>query len=132
MRELRFQRPVTAEGRYVQQQGSRERYGHVVLAFESCDAPGLTFIWDVAETEIPLMYRQATLDGIQSWFGSQAPLAGYELQHTKICVVGGSHHETDSNDLSYTFAASNAFALAVNMSGLLEKKLVSPFERLLS
>lgn len=128
MHDLRFTSAITVEGRFVRQQGGRERFGHVLLTIEPCAAPGVSFSWEVLESQVPSIFRRATFDGIEGWFRDGAPLEGYELQHTKIRVVDGSYHETDSNDLSYTFAATNAFAAAVNIAGLLPNPLVSPYE----
>ncbi|MGJ7575731.1 hypothetical protein ACSFBX_34820 [Variovorax sp. RB2P76] len=127
MNDLRFTTSITVEGRFIRQRGSGERYGDVVLTIEASDMPGVTYSWEVPESQIPSMFRQATVDGIELWFREGAPLDGYRLWHTKIRVVGGSTHETDSTELSYTYAAANAFALAVNTASLLEKPLISPF-----
>ena len=123
MLPLRFLSPVTAEGRFIRQAGGMHRFGRVVLRMEPSGAPGMTYAWEVSEAQIPSMYRKATLDGIERWFSHGCALDGYELQHTKVRVVDGSHHETDSNELSYTFAAAEAFALAMNDAELLDRPL---------
>jgi elongation factor G len=123
MLPLRFLSRVTAEGRFIRQAGGMHRFGRVVLTIEPSEAPGTTYAWEVPEAQIPSMYSKATLDGIKRWFSHGSALDGYELQYTKVRVVDGSHHETDSNELSYTFAAAEAFALAVNAAQLLDRPL---------
>ncbi|MGJ7542288.1 hypothetical protein [Variovorax sp. LT1R16] len=128
MKDLRFTSAITVEGRFVRQRGGRHHFGEVVLTIEASDTPSATYSWEVPESQIPSMFQQATFNGIQAWFREGSALDGYELRHTHIRVVGGSHHEIDSNESSYTYAATNAFALAINTAGLLAKPLVSPFE----
>ncbi|MGF6350850.1 hypothetical protein [Variovorax sp. W2I14] len=124
MRPLRFLSPVTAEGCFIRQAGGMHRFGRVVLRIEPSEEPGMTYAWEVSEAQIPSMYRQATLEGIERWFSHGSALHGYELQQTMVRVVDGAHHKTDSNELSYTFAAAEAFALAVNAAELIDRPLV--------
>lgn len=123
MRPLRFLSPVTAEGCFIRQAGGMHRFGRVVLRIEPSEEPGMAYAWEVSEAQIPSMYRQATLEGIERWFSHGSALDGYELQQTMVRVVDGAHHETDSNELSYTFAAAEAFALAVNAAELIDRPL---------
>ena len=44
----------------------------------------MAYAWEVSEAQIPSMYRQATLEGIERWFSHGSALHGYELQQTMV------------------------------------------------
>lgn len=110
---LRFEVPTLGEARFIRQQGSPGRYGHVALQVEETDARELEMVWKVPENSIPKIYREAVFRGISGLFEAGAKFDGYFPGKLCVKVVGGSHHEIDSNESSYVIAAAMAFINAV-------------------
>ena len=117
MKHLVFPTPTRGEGRFIRQQGSPGRYGHVVLLVQSSDQPLLPIEWSVPEECIPLAYMQAISQGITGLFEAESKFSKWSPTGFSVRVIGGSHHETDSNEVSYTLAAAEAFIHAVENSG---------------
>lgn len=115
MNTIRFLRAVNAEGRFIQQ-AEPGRYGHVLLVVEPTSEPGLSFSWEVSEKDIPSSYAGSVLAGIRRVFSPGGSMEGMECSNTKVRVIGGSFHETDSSPLCYTAAASIAFEQALKKS----------------
>lgn len=117
MSEVRFLSPVSAEGRFIRQQSEPGRYGHILLVVEPNSEPGLTFSWEVSEHDIPSSYADSIFSGIRQVFSSGRAMEGAECTHTKVRIVGGSFHETDSSPLCYKAAACIAFEQALQKAG---------------
>jgi hypothetical protein len=96
--------------------GRNVRFSDDITLFEF--APGfcrhsLDIAWDVSEASIPGAYREAVRRGIAGLFESDAKFEDFLPNRLCVRVVGGSHHETDSNESSYVIAAAMAFVNAV-------------------
>lgn len=108
MLHVLFQQQALGEGRFVRQRGSPGRYGHVVLVVEPVKGQGLSFAWEVRNDEIPSEYEESVQRGVKALFLDDGPFAGVQ-QGLHVRVIGGSFHETDSNEMSYFMAAASAF-----------------------
>lgn len=112
MKKLLIQRATTGEGRFIRQTGF-PRFGHVVLSVEPSFGSGLSFQWEVSQEQIPEMFRGSIQMGVSRTFEPGARFAQYEPDGILIRVVGGSCHETDSNEGSFEIAAMEAFVMAL-------------------
>jgi elongation factor G len=117
---LRFGVQTFGEARFIRQQGSPGRYGHVALQVEETDVRELEMVWMVPAASIPEVYREAVFRGISSLFEAGAKFDGYFPGKLCVKVVGGSQHETDSNESSYFIAAAMAFINAVESANASE------------
>ncbi len=116
-----FKSPVGAEGRFIRQAGEPGRYGHVLIIVEPSSAPGVSFSWEVLESQVPSLYKEAVYAGINSLFDVEGKFEQIECNDITVRVVGGSFHETDSSPLCYTKAASIAFEDAARRAGFVDK-----------
>ena len=113
-----LQRPATGEGRFIRQQGSPGRYGHVSLLVEPTEeGDPWALLWEVQSSQIPPHFGEAVRRGIVSLFVEGAPLERWPLEGFSVRVVGGSFHDTDSNELSFVMAAGYAFLDALKNGG---------------
>ena len=111
-----FHRAVQGEGRYIRQRGAPGRYGHVILVVEPSATEGLTFLWEAREADVPRAFEAAIEQGVRALFTSDGPFQGIR-EALRVRIVGGSHHETDSNEPSYVMAAAAAFRDAASRAG---------------
>jgi elongation factor G len=114
MTALIISRPTRGEGRFIKQSGPIGRFGHVILVVEPTEGPTIELSWQVPEASIPEEFRPSVLQGITGLFKPGGKYASFEPKGLLVRVVGGTYHPTDSNELSYTLAASAAFINAVN------------------
>ncbi|WP_208507538.1 hypothetical protein [Variovorax paradoxus] len=112
MKRLLIQRATTGEGQFIRQIGF-PRFGHVVLSVEPSSGSGLSFQWEVSPEQIPEMFRDAVRRGVGRMFEPGAKFDQYEPDGILISVVGGSSHDTDSNEGSFEIAAMKAFVMAL-------------------
>jgi elongation factor G len=117
VQSLQVKQPTLGEARFVRQRGGLHRYGHVVLVVESCNMDVLEIIWEVPESAIPAEFRQAVLRGIHGVFEPEAKYAAFTSSGLKVKIVGGSYHDTDSNEGSYEIAGGLAFINAITTAG---------------
>ena len=98
-----------AEGKYIRQTGGSGNYGHCKLRIEP-DVPGkgYEFINDLKVGSIPSEYVESIDKGIQAAM-RQGVVGGFPVVDVKVTLYDGSYHETDSNPMAFTFAASIAF-----------------------
>lgn len=111
-KKLLVQRATTGEGRFIRQAGF-PRFGHVVLTVEHSFDHGLSFRWEVSQEQIPEMFRRAVCRGVSRVFEPGAKFGQYQPDGILVRVVGGTSHETDSNEGSFEVAAMQAFVMAV-------------------
>lgn len=111
-RKLLVQRPLTGEYRFIRQTGF-PRFGHVSLSVEPSSEDGLSFRWDVVPEQIPEMFREAVYKGVTRSFEPGAQFGEYAPDGLLVRVIGGSFHETDSNEGSFEIASMQAFAHAL-------------------
>ncbi|WP_431095357.1 hypothetical protein [Polaromonas aquatica] len=113
-----LQCPATGEGRFIRQQGSPGRYGHVSLLVEPAEGgEPWALLWEVQPFQIPDHFEEAVRRGIASLFVEDAPLGRWPLEGFSVRVIGGSFHDTDSNELSFVMAAGYAFLDALKNGG---------------
>ncbi len=104
-----IRKTVTAEGTFERQTGGREHYGHVVLQLEPNErGQGLTFVSQVSDQQIPEQYVRVVEHALRNTMGSGV-LAGYPVIDVKVTLCGGSWHETNSSDMAFGVAATQAF-----------------------
>ncbi|WP_395345914.1 hypothetical protein [Variovorax sp. UC122_21] len=115
MKKLLIQRATTGEGQFIRQIGF-PRFGHVVLSVEPSSRSGLSFQWEVSPEQIPEMFRDAVRRGVSRMFEPGAKFDQYEPDGILIRVVGGSSHDTDSNEGSFEIAAMKAFVMALALA----------------
>ncbi|MBX9767648.1 MAG: elongation factor G, partial [Bdellovibrionales bacterium] len=77
-------------------------------------------------TQIPKEYLPIIESGFHEAMDNGV-LAGYQMMGVKARLVGGSFHETDSNEVAFKIAASIAFKEAAKSC---EPKLLEPYARL--
>ena len=121
MKQLTFKSAVEGEGRAILPipQNEPGRYGHIVLIAEPGTKTGLSFEWKVPEGGVPEKYKNAVFTGIEDLFGPNGELAEYVCANIRVRVVGGSWHEWDSSERSFSKAAQLAFMDAVKRGGSL-------------
>jgi len=105
--------PGRGESRFVRQMGPPGHYGHVVLTVEPTSESNFVLEWAVDESSIPVKFLPAILKGISATCTPGDVFQRCRFVHTKVRVIGGSTHEIDSKELSFTMAAHSAFTQAV-------------------
>jgi len=113
MKIIQLSKSTTGEARFIRQTGCPGRYGHVILRLESAPGAALSFSWEVACDDIPQEFESAVKKGVLALFEPGAKLAGRCSDGLRVRITGGSFHEVDSNEFSYTMAAAAAFLQAV-------------------
>lgn len=116
MKKLHFTQATKGEGHFIRQQGPPGRYGHVILLVEPFASKEIEFSWEAQANQIPKEFEQSVQAGVLRLFESGAPLEGWSSSDLKVRIIGGSSHETDSNEVSYVMAAAMAFQQAVKIS----------------
>ena len=114
MKTLHFPQPTKAEGRFIKQSGPIGRFGHVVLLVEQTTSHRLELSWQVPQSAIPAEFQESVTRGIRRLFEPGAKFSGVSPVGLLVRVVGGTFHPTDSNEISYELASSQAFLNAVN------------------
>jgi elongation factor G len=121
---IRFLERTTTEGKYIRQtSGGGDSYGHILMLIEPSEEPGLTFAWEVSDSQIPSTYADAVYAGINKLFQKDGVFADHRCENTLVRVIDGSHHSVDSNNYSYKTAAKIAFQKAVNQSGSISESI---------
>lgn len=121
MKQLILNSAVEGEGRAILPipQNESGRYGHIVLIAEPGTKTGLSLEWNVPEGGVPEKYKNAVFAGIEDLFSQNGELAKYECANVRVRVIGGSWHEWDSSERSFSKAAQLAFMDAVRRGGAL-------------
>lgn len=100
---------IESEGKYMRQTGGRDHYGHVCLRIEPSErGNGVQFMADVPETAIPAKYVPVIQEALYATAGSGV-LAGYPITDVTVTLYGGSYHETNSSDMAFAIATTQAF-----------------------
>ncbi len=110
------------EGKYIKQTGGKGQYGHVVLEVRpNTHGGGLKFVNGIKGGTIPAEYIPAIEQGVTEAM-TYGVIAGYPMVDIVAELLHGSHHEVDSDELSFKIAASLAFkeACAAAEPALLE------------
>ncbi|MBL8924219.1 MAG: elongation factor G [Myxococcaceae bacterium] len=114
--QVAWRETVTAtgegEGKYIKQTGGKGQYGHVKLRV-SPNEPGKGFEYknSIAGGAVPKDFFAAIETGVTNSL-TRGVVAGYPLIDLKVEVFDGSAHDVDSDEISFTIAASMAFSEA--------------------
>ena len=104
-----IRKPAEGEGKYIRQTGGHGNYGHCKLRVEPAErGTGSKFTTETTGDAIPEKFIQPIKEGIQGAM-EMGLLAGQPMIDLKVNLIGGSYHETDSNETAFKFAASIAF-----------------------
>ena len=105
--------PAKAEGRYVRQTGGRGKYGHVWIELEPQE-PGTGFVFEdaIVGGVVPKEYIPSVESGIREALDNGV-LGGFPVIDLKARLYDGSFHEVDSDEMSFKFAGSIAFKVAM-------------------
>jgi elongation factor G len=104
-----IRKQAEAEGKYIRQTGGLGNYGHCKLRIEPNEpGKGYEFINEIKSGSVPKEYIKPIDQGVQGAI-ELGILAGYPLVDIKVMLYDGSHHEADSNEMAFKFAASIAF-----------------------
>jgi elongation factor G len=97
------------EGKYIRQIGGSGNYGHVKIRLAPKEyGKAYQFSNDTRDGSIPAEYIQAIDQGCRDAM-LHGVLTGSEMMDIEVSLYDGSHHETDSNEMAFTIAASMAF-----------------------
>ncbi len=100
------------EGKYIKQVGGKGQYGHVILRVTPAEkGKGFSYSHTASVEQIPAEFRAAVESGVVGAL-SRGIVAGYQLIDLTVDVVGGSFNEVDSDETSFSIAASLAFKQA--------------------
>jgi elongation factor G len=104
-----IRRMAEADGKYIRQIGGSGNYAHCTLRLDPV-APdkGYEFVTEIEPSLIPKEYIGSIDQGVQSAMASGV-LAGFPMVDVKVTLLGGSHHQVDSNEVSFRFAGAMAF-----------------------
>jgi len=103
--------------KYAKQSGGHGQYGHVVISMEPGErGSGVVFEDKIVGGTVPKEYIPAVKKGIIE--ASEAGiLAGYAVVDIKVCLIDGSYHEVDSNEMAFRMAAIFAFKQGMEKGG---------------
>ena len=103
--------------KYVKQSGGHGQYGHVVISMEPGErGSGVVFEDKIVGGSVPKEYIPAVKKGIIE-ASESGILAGYAVVDVKVCLIDGSYHEVDSNEMAFRMAAIFAFKQAMEKGG---------------
>ncbi|PKF60312.1 elongation factor G [Psychromonas sp. psych-6C06] len=104
-----IRKTVEIEGKFIRQGEGPSQYGHVILKLEPLEAgAGFEFVNEVTNGCIPKEYFPAISKGCEEQM-NQGVLAGYPMLDIRATLIGGSFHETDSQEMSFKVAAMLGF-----------------------
>jgi elongation factor G len=114
--QVAWRETVTAtaegEGKYIKQTGGKGQYGHVKLRVSPNDSgKGFTYKNSISSGAVPKTFFAAIEAGVTNSL-NRGSVAGYPMIDLDVEVFDGSFHEVDSDEVSFTIAASMAFSEA--------------------
>ncbi|MFO7637873.1 MAG: elongation factor G [bacterium] len=128
-RETIFGRAV-AEGRFIRQTGGSGHFAVVTLAVES-SPEGNEVASKLPGGTLPEPFVKAIAESVRDGFESGV-LAGFEVINTRVRILEGRFHDTDSSDVDFKVAASSAFrdaflqARPTFLEPIMELEIVTP------
>ena len=109
--------PARGEAKFGKPVGGREQSGHVILeVVQNPEERAIEIENRISPDDIPAKYHAAVVEGVRNAAEAGGSL-GYPLIHVKVVLLSGSHHSTESSDLGYSAAASQAFDQALEVAG---------------
>jgi elongation factor G len=121
---------ATAEGRFIRQSGGKAHFAVVTLTIEPADANSVV-VDELPPGTLPRQFATAVADTVRSGFESGV-LAGYPVVGTKVRVVDGAYHDTDSADTDFRVATGTAYrdaflaAAPTFLEPIMELEVVTP------
>tara|TARA_R110001583_G_scaffold22238_3_gene83562 strand:- start:1208 stop:3304 length:2097 start_codon:yes stop_codon:yes gene_type:complete len=105
-----IRKTVEIEGKFIRQGEGPSQYGHVILKLEPLKSgAGFEFVNEISKGDvIPKEYFPAISKGCEEQM-NQGVLAGYPMLDIRATLIGGSYHETDSQEMSFKVAAMLGF-----------------------
>jgi elongation factor G len=104
-----IRKTVEIEGKFIRQGEGPSQYGHVILKLEPLEAgAGFEFVNEITDKCIPKEYFPAINKGCEEQM-NQGVLAGFPMLDIRATLIGGSYHETDSQEMSFKVAAMLGF-----------------------
>jgi elongation factor G len=117
--------PVDATGSCHRVVAGQQLAAEVSIHMEPRDEGGVLVACKCGDA-LPPEYLQVVLDTLRER-GEGGGSLGFPLMKTKVDLVGGKAHETESNELAFRFAAADAFERALREAGIV---LLEPIMRL--
>ncbi|HEY6396685.1 MAG TPA: elongation factor G [Solirubrobacteraceae bacterium] len=99
------------EGRFVRQTGGAGQYGIVYIDIEPAPGEGFDFVNKIKGGSIPTEFIPAVEKGIEEAM-ENGPRAGYPMVDTRVTLVDGKYHDTDSSEIAFKVAGSLALKAA--------------------
>ena len=100
-------------GKFIRQSGGRGQYGHAVVTIEPNErGKGVEILNKIVGGVIPKEYIPAVIHGVEEAVKGGA-YAGYPMVDVKVCIIDGTFHEVDSNELAFKMAGIFAVKEAV-------------------
>ncbi len=120
-------RPAEVVGECHRQQGGQSLFAEVRIRIEpyAQGGPGIVVVPGGADV-LPEPYLSIVIDGLTEQ-GHGGGLLGCPLMRVKITVLGGQVHETESNEIAFRYAASDALNKGLQAAGSV---LLEPIMRL--
>lgn len=104
-------------GEWVRQMGPPGRFGVIKIALEPASDLGCCLSWEVSEQQIPIRFLDGVISGIKHVM-AQPEFDGDHLYGTRIRVVDGAFHSTDSKLSCFYVATSIAVKAALQQADL--------------
>ncbi|MBN2808441.1 MAG: elongation factor G [Deltaproteobacteria bacterium] len=127
---------VNCKGSFIRQDGPRPQYAEVSITLEptGCEQ-GFSFVDKTEAGQLPRQFIAPVALGLEEAMLA-GPIAGYPMTGIKATLSSGSWHETDSTEIAFKLAASQAFnegvqkAKATILEPIMEVEVVVPGEYL--
>ncbi len=113
-----FAGPVRAEGLHERPAGGKGQYGHVILDLAPGErGMGVVFTNLAAADVVPPAFASAVEKGAREAIESGLS-SGYPMVDVNVTLVGGSTHETESNEIAFRVATVMALQDGVRRAGI--------------
>jgi len=119
--QVAYRETVTARAevdrKLVREVGGRGQYGHVRLAVEPAPrGAGLSFSSQAPADQVPREFIPAVRAGVEE-AAERGVVGGFPLVDLAVTLLGGSHHQVDSSEISFKIAAFQALQEAARAAG---------------
>ncbi|MDP8943104.1 MAG: elongation factor G [Actinomycetota bacterium] len=95
------------EGKFVRQTGGAGQYGVVYIDLEPAPGEGFDFVNRIRGGSVPAEFIPAVEKGIEEALDTGVK-AGYPMVDVRVTLNDGKYHETDSSELAFKIAGSQA------------------------
>lgn len=125
---------VEQDGKFERESDGRGMYGHVCLKLEPLEeGQGIVFENAIVGGVVPDEYIASIKKGVIEQLDNGV-MAGFPVVDVKVTLFDGSYHDTDSNEMSFTIAASIAVrdgcnaAKPILLEPIMKVEIVTPEE----